>query len=94
MLVHVRFLTAVREVVPSGETEVELADGATVDDLLRGLGEEYGPGLLDGILRPDGQIWPEVAVMVDGRNIAFSGGLATRLADGGQVTVLPVVSGG
>jgi len=65
----------------AGELDVELAAGATVEELRRWL-EEHHPAL-----RPH---WPRLAVAVDGR----LAGPGAELADGAEVALLPPVSGG
>jgi molybdopterin synthase catalytic subunit len=65
----------------AAEMEVELAAGATVEELRRWL-DQHHPAL-----RPH---WPRLAVAVDGR----LAGPAADLPDGAEVALLPPVSGG
>ena len=74
------FATAATE-IGAAESEIELAEGATVDDLRRELLARH-PGL-EGL-------WPRLAVAIDGE-LAPAGG---SLADGAEVALLPPVSGG
>jgi molybdopterin converting factor subunit 1 len=77
--VHVRLFAYFREAAGVAETDLELADGATVDDLWRALGERHAK------LRSH---TPAPAV---NRRVVARG---TALAEGDEVAFLPPVSGG
>jgi MoaD family protein len=72
------------------ETEV---GGATVAQVLEALFERFGE-LRDRIADGDGALRRFVNVYVGGEDIRFLDGLATPVADGGEVTILPAVAGG
>ncbi len=72
--------------------EVEVG-GGTVADLLDALSAEH-PLLGRRIRDETGQVRRFVNVYVDGDDVRFSGGLATPVADGTVVQVLPSVAGG
>ena len=74
------FATAASE-IGATEGEIDLAEGATVEDLRRQLLARH-PGL--------GELWPRLAVAVDGELAAAE----TVFADGVEVALLPPVSGG
>ena len=74
------FATAASE-IGAAESELELAEGATVADLRREL-EARHPALVE--------LWPRLAVAVDGE----LAGPEAALADGAEVALLPPVSGG
>ena len=65
----------------------------TVGDALEALGEEY-PGVRDRVLTEQGDVRQHLNVFVDEDNVRFASGLATPVADGSRVTILPAVSGG
>ena len=67
--------------------------GDTVADLLEALAVEH-PLLGRRIRDETGQVRRFVNVYVDGDDVRFSGGLATPVADGTVVQVLPSVAGG
>jgi molybdopterin synthase sulfur carrier subunit len=71
---------------------VEVA-GDTVADLLEALAVEH-PLLGRRIRDETGHVRRFVNVYVDGDDVRFSGGLATPVADGTVVQVLPSVAGG
>ena len=94
MQVRVAFFGMVRETVPSHELEVKLDVCGTVEELLGRLTEQYGPAFGRAVRQGDGQIWPSVAVLVNGQNITLMSGLETGLAHGDNVVILPVILGG
>ena len=67
--------------------------GQTVADLLDALAAEHP--LLERRIRDEtGQVRRFVNVYVDGDDVRFQGGLATKVRDGAEVHVLPSVAGG
>jgi molybdopterin converting factor small subunit len=67
--------------------------GGTVADLLDELAAEH-PLLGRRIRDETGQVRRFVNVYVDGDDVRFAEGLATRVTDGAVVQVLPSVAGG
>ena len=76
----------------SKHLNVEVA-GDTVADLLEALAVEH-PLLGRRIQDETGQVRRFVNVYVDGDDVRFEGGLATKVRDGAEVQVLPSVAGG
>jgi molybdopterin converting factor small subunit len=74
-----------------GARSVE-GSGATLDDLVADL-ESRHAGLRERIVE-DGQLRRFVNVYVNDEDVRFLGGLATPVADGDSVTILPAVAGG
>jgi molybdopterin converting factor small subunit len=68
------------------------ANGATLAELITDLDANH-PGLGDRLLQ-DGELRRFVNVYLNDEDVRFIGGLATPLADGDAVTVLPAVAGG
>ena len=81
MRVRVLAFAGVREILGTGELEVELPDGSGLGDLRSHLDERH-PELA--------AYWDRLALAVDGR----LGDADARLEDGGEVALLPPVSGG
>jgi sulfur-carrier protein len=82
-----------RELV-RGRASVSLEGGmSTVEDAFEILREEH-PAVYDRILTERHEVRPHVNVFVGREDIRWSGGLATPLADGSEVVILPSVSGG
>jgi molybdopterin synthase sulfur carrier subunit len=74
--------------------EVELeASPATVGGALEAL-RRLHPGVLDRVLTERGEVRRHVNVFVGSESIRHTGGLATPLAEGSEVSIVPAVSGG
>ena len=67
--------------------------GATVREVLEGLFERHD-GLRDRLYDDAGSLRRFVNVYVAGEDIRFLDGLATPVADGAELTILPAVAGG
>ena len=92
MNVELRCFGPVREAVGAKVAERELAEGATVGDLLAELVEEAPE--LEGTLLVAGEVAESINVTVEGRNVRQLDGVATTLADGDVVRIAPPVVGG
>ena len=75
-----------------GRAEIR-ADAASVGELLDTVAAPY-PSLVQRIRTRDGDLRPYVNVFVRRTDIRQLDGLATRLADGDEVIVMPSVAGG
>jgi molybdopterin synthase sulfur carrier subunit len=75
-----------------GEAQA-LLDGATVQEVLDGLFELHEE-LRVRIADDDGSLRRFVNVYLAGEDIRFLDGLATPVADGAELTILPAVAGG
>ena len=91
MAVLVKIPTQLRAAA-GGETET-LIDGATVQEVLEGLFERHDE-LRDRLYDDAGSLRRFVNVYVAGEDIRFLDGLATPVADGAELTILPAVAGG
>jgi MoaD family protein len=90
MSVTVKIPTQLRAAT-GGEAELEVS-GATVGEVLDAVFEAHD-GLRERITQ-DGDLRRFVNVYVAGEDIRFQDGLATRIEDGAEVTILPAVAGG
>jgi sulfur-carrier protein len=91
MAVVVKIPTQLRAAA-GGEAETVL-EGGTVQEVLEGLfarHEELRTRISDG----DGSLRRFVNVYLAGEDIRFLDGLATPVADGSELTILPAVAGG
>ena len=75
-----------------GEVRVEGA-APTVGDALTLLWREC-PGARDRVLTERGEVRPHVNIFVDGENVRRAGGLSMPVRDGGEIIIVPAVSGG
>ena len=91
MAVTVKLPTQLRPAA-GGAAEAE-ADGATVGEVLEALYSRHGE-LRDRLAGDDGELRRFVNVYLRGEDIRFLEGLATPVADGDEVTILPAVAGG
>ena len=91
MAVLVKIPTQLRAAA-GGEVET-LVDGATVREVLEGLFERHDE-LRERLYDDAGSLRRFVNVYVAGEDIRFLDGLATPVADGAELTILPAVAGG
>jgi MoaD family protein len=78
----------------TGEMERNLADPPlTVEELLRVLCDRYGSAFKRAVYEGE-DISPFLVLLVNGRNVRHTGGLATPLSPDDEVSVFPMVAGG
>jgi len=75
-----------------GTSETQL-EGETVREVLDGLFDRFAD-LRSRIADDDGSLRRFVNVYLSGEDIRFLDGLATPVADGAELTILPAVAGG
>jgi len=66
---------------------------ATVGEALDALATLY-PGVTGRVRTEQGEVREHVNVFVEGESIRNTGGLDTALRDGGEILIVPAVSGG
>ena len=91
MSVTVRVPTTLRSLT-AGASEVAL-DGATVGEVLDQL-EAAHPGFKGRLLDDEGGLRRFVNLYVADDDVRFRDGLATPVADGDTVSIIPAVAGG
>ena len=74
------------------EVEVEIAP-ATLADALSALWILY-PGLRYRVATEQGEIREHINIFIGDHNVRFTGGLASRIADGSEISIVPAISGG
>ncbi len=72
---------------------VEVQPGANLLQALQALFQEY-PGLHDRVLTEAGEARRHVNLFVDNENVRYTGGLATPVPAGAEVSIVPAISGG
>ena len=75
-----------------GKGEIDAA-GATVGEVIRSAGAEF-PGLMERVLKPDGQPREFVNLYLGNENISALDGLNTPVNSGDVLSILPAVAGG
>lgn len=91
MSVTVRIPTTLRALT-AGESEVSV-DGATVAAVLNNL-EAAHPGFKERILDDAGELRRFVNLFVSDDDVRFLNGLATEVATGDTLSIVPAVAGG
>ena len=91
MAVTVRIPTTLRP-MSGGAKTVEVAPG-TLTDVIAAL-EAAHPGFADRLLDDDGALRKFVNIFVDDDDVRYLDGLATEVADGISVSIIPAVAGG
>ncbi len=91
MAVTIKLPTQLRDA--AGNATEAKVDGATVGEALAALYDRHGE-LRDRVADGDGDLRRFVNVYLDGEDIRFLDGLATPVADGDELTILPAVAGG
>ena len=77
-----------------GRSHVDVdTSGGTLGDALEGLFVAY-PGIRDRVLTERKEIRQHVNVFVGKREVRTLAGLATPLANGTEISILPAISGG
>jgi molybdopterin synthase sulfur carrier subunit len=89
--VRVRIPAPLRSVT-GGEAEVDV-DGASVADALGALEGRF-PDLAPRLRDESGELRRFVNLYVNGEDIRFLSGLATSLAAGDEMSIIPAVAGG
>ena len=78
----------------SGQSRVDIGDSlATVGDALRVLWTMY-PGVRDRVATEQGQVREHINIFVGNEDVRYTGGLATPIAAGDEISIVPAVSGG
>ena len=93
MPVTIHIPGALREFT-TGRATVEIAfSNGTVADALTLLWTLH-PGLRDRVVNEQGQVRQHINIFLGNENVRYTGGLASQVADGSQISIVPAVSGG
>ena len=92
MTVKVKIPTQLRSLT-GGSKEIEVADAATVRELLDKVGATY-PELLERVVDEGGELRRFVNLYVGDEDVRFLDGLNTQLDASPTVSILPAVAGG
>ncbi len=93
MAIRVRIPAHLRD-LPGARAVVELpGEPATVSEAFEALWREF-PSVRDRVMTETGQVREHVQVFVGVESIRYTGGLATAVPDGTEISIVPAVSGG
>ena len=93
MTVHV-WIPGPLRFMAGGRSQVEVeTSGGTLQDALETLFAAH-PGIRDRVFTERGEIREHVNVWVGKSDARLTGGLATPLADGIEIWIIPAISGG
>jgi MoaD family protein len=84
---------ALREFTEGRSTVKIDGSATTISEALSLLWARY-PGGRDRVLNEQGQIRQHINIFVGNENIRYTGGLATKISDGIEISIVPAVSGG
>lgn len=87
----VKFFGNIRDITRT--KEIQIKGAANVGQLLQELCDEYGKAFRDKVFRGN-EITGEVIILVNGRNVYFTGGIDTALYKDDEVSIFPIVAGG
>lgn len=77
-----------------GNSEVGIeASPATLRDALEALWVLY-PGIRDRVVTEQGEIREHINVFVGNEDVRYTGGIATALPAGADISIVPAISGG
>lgn len=81
--------------LPPGDTRrVREVAAATVEEAIARLAAELGAAFASRVLDGKEGVRPYVNVYVNGEDVRFREGLATRVAEGDELSILPAIAGG
>lgn len=94
-MIRVTFhLAAPLKTFAGGRSRVEVdAAAPTVASALDALWAAC-PGVRDRVVSEQGEVRPHVNLFIGAESIRLTGGLATPVSDGAEISILPAVSGG
>ena len=77
-----------------GESRVEIPGSpGTVREALESLWDAW-PAVRDRIVTEQGEVREHINLFVGSEDVRYTGGLATRISPGSEITIVPAISGG
>jgi molybdopterin synthase sulfur carrier subunit len=81
-------------VYTNGHSRVEIDPAhGVLRDVLQALWSRY-PGLRDRLANEQGEIREHINIFIGNEDVRYLEGLATPIADGAEITIVPAISGG
>lgn len=87
----IKFFAYLRDYTGTKETKIDKCE--TVEELLKILCQRYGKKLEQKVF-VDGKLSSEIIILVNGRHITHCDGINTKLSEGDEISIFPVVAGG
>ena len=75
-----------------GRVEIECSP-TTLADALSALWTRY-PGVRDRLVTEQGQVRQHINIFIGDENVRYTGGLASPISCGSEISIVPAVSGG
>ena len=91
MSIVVRIPTPLRGL--TGDQDVVDGEGASLSELVADLEGRY-PGIAERVVDEGGEMRRFVNIFVNGEDVRFLDGMATAIAEGDEVSIVPAVAGG
>ena len=91
MTVNVKIPTPLRSL--TNDVDLVTSEGDTIAALVESLEAAY-PGMKERLCEESGELRRFVNIYVNGEDVRFLDGLATQLAEGDEVSIIPAVAGG
>jgi len=92
--VKVQFFARLKEITGKTEVVIESLEEETVRELLAELSKHYGKAFDKYIYAEEGQIADHIQILLNKTSITNLQGLETKLKDGVQMDIVPLVAGG
>lgn len=95
MVVWIQTILDLVPLLGGQKVELEVPEGSTVRAVLASLVERCGEKLKKKLINPsDGEPYPYLRLVLNGRDIAFLKGLETIVHDGDTLFIIPPAAGG
>ena len=95
MKIIVHTILGLKQVLGQKWTEIELPEESSMEDLFSYMKKKWGDKLHTHLFDPDsGEVLGHLRVMINGQTIQFLQGMKTKLNEGDEVFILPLLSGG
>ena len=94
MKIEVRLFANLREMAKTKAMIEDIKSETSVGDVLQKICERFGAKFCEQVLNERGGPNENVKVLLNGQNIVFLRGAATKLKDGDVIAIFPPVGGG
>ena len=91
MALKIAIPTPLRRV--TGDADAVEVPAGTVSEIIEALENQY-PGFRARLCEESGELRRFINIYVDGEDVRFLDNLATRVADGAEVSIVPAIAGG